>query len=834
MAPAPGRPADARLLRMWPLRRGASVGFAVPGGDLPGYVRVELRGLAPDLPATVRLRVTADVGPAREVDVALVAEASQLLPVDAPAAPSGRAVVVLPVDARARTLAVELVDGAPQVAVAAALRITRGGEEAPRPGPETRRLARLGPTPAASRPASPDLAADDPASGSQSAAASPTRTADSPTRPPAADSRPRPAAAAAPTRPAAASGDEAALVATVAEASAGLLKRPNDRRLRIRRAAALLELDQRSLALVDWDRVVAGGLPAALVADAVALAVRLDDRDAPEFIDLRIDRPTLVSPALAAVVGDDPGRLDPYVPAIEAAWRRGPEAGLKRLAQRLGPTPERTMTDASARTEHPAPAAPPKNLSHGTDQNPTGPSPGAAATHNLTSKKGSDGDTMASRDQKSGSAHTLSKGTGSPTADPRPRGDLIAATLPARRQESDVRVGDARAGDPIADALAATWLGDAGRPREAALRWVQVGGWQAELASIDPFLAALDRPGSGADGAGVAHGVVQDLQPTVRTPALRRLRAVAAARSRWTRVLGSERSGGSERLHVPREGTLPGPSVAVQRALLAAPWPDDASVLLSPGESTVVELRRTSTRAIAVDLWCQPLRPDLGDGAPAQVHLRVDGGEVQGGPVAAAAVETWTSGRLPPGTHRVDVELDPASVAHRCAARIHEAGGEPLVSRRPTRWWVARAPEAVDLVVVGPTTLAIEARAELHEGAGAITLELGPEGGPLRPHGALALPRVVDPGAEPEAARALQPGLEATAVVLVTEPGPHRLRIAADRGVALVRVVERVDGGDAPARPVRGAVELGALVRNVDAVPCRRSRSPRSRRRRMR
>ena len=56
-------------------------------------------------------------------------------------------------------------------------------------------------------------------------------------------------------------------------------------------------------------------------------------------------------------------------------------------------------------------------------------------------------------------------------------------------------------------------------------------------------------------------------------------------------------------------------------ALIVAPWPAGEATLLRPGYATVLEQRRTRTGALAIDLWCQTVRPDLGDGQPPRVEF---------------------------------------------------------------------------------------------------------------------------------------------------------------------------------------------------------------------
>ena len=122
--------------------------------------------------------------------------------------------------------------------------------------------------------------------------------------------------------------------------------------------------------------------------------------------------------------------------------------------------------------------------------------------------------------------------------------------------------------------LRATWLDAAGHPEAAARVWTRLsartGLWQAGLRGVQSFLAVLDAeplpgaptPKPAAEGAGLAFGLAQSLRKTVRTPALHRLATVAATRSRWSRVAGSERDNGTEGLKVPRTPTMPTPNAS--------------------------------------------------------------------------------------------------------------------------------------------------------------------------------------------------------------------------------------------------------------------------------
>ncbi len=714
LPPEPARPPDARLLRMWPLAPGQALQFVLPSGRAPAFARVELRVIAAQLPARVRVTVGTDAGPAREVEVDLGAEDTGVLPVDAPEGAGRRATLVVPIEAEARALRVTLAPGAPKVAVSASIRATR----AP-------------PATAPDRHASSDMSSDRSAAGPEghdltAMSSAPPRAGMST----AADGHDLTATSSPPPR--AGMTTEDAALAEVAALTRALQAAPDDPALRLRRAGALLDLGQIGLAFVDWRRLVAHGLPHRLQPDALEFAARLEAYDAPSHVDVTASAPVLVQPALAAVVGDDPDRLGPLAPAIAAAWASGPDAGLAAL-------------DAAG---HVLP-----------DMSSQSPVPGASF-------------------------------------------------------------------DPAAAALRAGWLDAAGRPEQAAALWSRVaaraGAWQADLAAAHSYLAALDGDTPAADGAGLAYGLSLALARTIRTPALRRLQTLAAARSRWSRVSGSEQDAGVEGLEVPRASALPSPSAAVREALLAPPWPHADATLLRPGYATVLALRRDDPGALAIDLWCQSLRPDLADGAPPRVRVRLDGADLRDGQVPEDMSHAILTGPLAPGRHRVEVELDGASRAHLCSARLRDAAAEAgaLGSRRPTRWWLARPRRPLEVVVLGPTTVAIEARADLRSGAQRAAIAVAAGDGPFAARETLALPQAADPSAAPERTRALEPGLTAIRVLTLPDPGPHRIRVVPDRGAALVRLQQRVDGSDAapvPRPPVR-TIDLGDLVDEVGAV----------------
>ncbi|MBK7826146.1 hypothetical protein [Nannocystis sp.] len=750
LPPAEGGPPDAHLLRMWPAAGGSALRFLLPAGAEPGFVRVELRAVGDrTAPQAARVYLARDDGDERAVDLWLPAQAPEVVPVDAPAGVGGRATIVVPIGPDTRTLRVRVAEGAPQLAIAASIRATRGDDE--------------------------------PAATSASRAR---------------DELP---------------------IDRLAQLSAAIVQAPADIGLRLDRAELLLDLDQPGYALVDWREVTAGGpLSRPLTVRATALAERLDALDAPDSIDLAIPGPALVEPALAAAIGPDRARRDRLLPAIAAARADGPAAGLRAL-DRLG-------LDSEPRWRGLAEAGP------GDRSGGTGGKDGARDSPEGTGGDGSEdrsggtgGD--GSRDRSGGTggsgSRDSSRGTGPETA---PGGPAAAG---AGELSGGTGSWSAESGALVAAAaLRASWLDAQAQPGAAARVWARLamraGLWQAGLRGVRSYLTVLDAEAPTADGAGLAYGLALSLQPLVRTPALQRLATVAATRSRWSRVGGSERDAGSEALQVPRLPSLPSPNAAVRQALMVTPWDPQDATLLRPGYATVLELQRAAAGPLAVDLWCQTVRPDLAGAGPPRVRVVLDGAVVIDEPVAVEVVGGAAIEAVPAGGHRLEVGLDAASRGQLCSVRLRDELG-PVGSLRPTRWRVARARSPAEVVVLGPTMVAIEARALIGRGGPAapttVQVSIAEGDGPFVPRGVITVEAAEDPRAQVESSRTIRAGAARSALFNLPEAGPQRVLLQPTSGAVLVRLQQRLDGEPTPVpRPPIRTLDLGLLVDTVAPI----------------
>jgi hypothetical protein len=567
-------------------------------------------------------------------------------------------------------------------------------------------------------------------------------------------------------------------LAALSQAIAGA---PEDVGLRLDRAELLLDLDQPGYALVDWRKVTANGpLSRALTARATALAERLDALDAPDRIDLSVAGPVLVAPALAAAIGSERTRRDALGPALAAARSGGPAAGLRAL-DRLGLDDEQGWRSVGG--------------PGGAEAGPSG----------------------------------MSGGTGRE----------IAGDVPQDMSEETVETGDAPAdersagsgrsavgGLMAAAALRASWLDAQAQPGAAARVWARLslrtGLWQAGLAGVRSFLDALDAETPGVDGAGLAYGLALSLRPIVRTPAVQRLATVAATRSRWSRVTGSERDAGSEALQVPRAPALPSPNAAVRQALMVTPWDPVDATLLRPGYATVLDLQRAAAGVLTVDLWCQTVRPDLAGAGPPRVRVTLDAAVVLDEPVVVDAVREAAIEAVPAGRHRLEVALDGESRGQLCSVRLRDDAGA-VGSSRPTRWRIARARSPAEIVVLGPTTLAIEARALLGRsgdaGPSRVQVSVAAGDGPFTPRATLEVQPAVDPRARVETSRTVRAGAAESVVLSLPEAGPQRVLLQPASGAVLLRLQQRLDGEPTPVpRPPVRSLDLGLLVDSVAPI----------------
>jgi hypothetical protein len=552
--------------------------------------------------------------------------------------------------------------------------------------------------------------------------------------------------------------DEDELIAELDRLSRMLLDDPHDLSARARRAAALLVIGETGHARVDllWltheversDASIGHRRRAERLRESVQAYFEglFEPREIVVADPLRAAEPTLIEPAIAAVVGDDPSRLEPGL----ALWAEG---------RQLAPDDALALLDSDAGTQL--------------------------------------------------------------RADP-----LLAALTRAH------------------------WLVLAGRFADAGRLWTRLYGRMpgspggarepiaVGIAAVEPLLRRLDDPSEqGLAGLpGLAYGLARELEPVHGHLLVRRLAFVAAMRSEWSAFDHSENNVGFERLDLPTAEQQPSASERVRETLLVAPWPAERAELLQPGrQATIAWDARPGPITLA--LWCRAARPDLtpertgGLAAPlgrAQLRIRLRGSteaglderQIEVGDAELANVELTIDRET---RHRLEVGLadDPlwqCSLRTSLGTAEARAAGtdQPLDTHRRATWWTASRERGVELVALGPGAIQIEARA-ISPGTAPGT----PAGEPASssaliveveslhsdhefmpavqdPPGRIALAGPVEQAVITEQSRRFVVSESHDVTVLLTEPGPHRIRISSEEGRVLVRARIRRDRPDLP------------------------------------
>jgi hypothetical protein len=403
------------------------------------------------------------------------------------------------------------------------------------------------------------------------------------------------------------------------------------------------------------------------------------------------------------------------------------------------------------------------------------------------------------------------------------------------------------------------------RAREAARAWLSLYGRMpgslahvrepiaVGIASVAPLLAHLDDPHSDAADAGLAFGLARELEPAYGHATLRRLAFVAALRSDWARLDHSENNAGFERLELPVAELQPTPEAEIRDALLVAPWPGHEAEQLGTDRKGVVAWDASPGTVIA-ELWCRALRPDLAPDRAAladrpaalgtaklQLRLRSEGRDhgVIDRELELRDAERGTV-ELPiarAGRHQLEVTLadDPIwRCSWRNQTRAADQDPELLEAHRRAQWWTAGPNRAVELIVLGPTSLELEIRGVAGSDAHIVLASierldfehaLPPEQARFD-QGRLPLATTVERAVITERRRHFDVTHAASHTLLLTEPVPHRIRLLTDRGRVLIRARMRRDRGDLPP-PTRVSIhELRAPAEQPTDQPDFRTFSP--------
>lgn len=390
---------------------------------------------------------------------------------------------------------------------------------------------------------------------------------------------------------------------------------------------------------------------------------------------------------------------------------------------------------------------------------------------------------------------------------------------------------------PLARYYQAEMLRDQGEHARSAqlLRalYQETGAPAIGVEALRGFEAAMDGapPGdAGAELASRAYGLALSLREHIAHPVVRRVLLASARRSQWVPLRGAEASAGFERVYVDEELVDPDPDTVLDRALLAPPWPREQARVVRPGRGALLHLELARPTTIRPQVWCQRVHPPPPDAAPTcTVRWRVDGAATGERAVPQGAVTRLGRAALAPGRHRLEVVLDGADPGVRLAVRFAAdralgqdagAGSAAVPVLRPGLMYVAASERPVEIMVLGPTTIRVEARRYADEPPVALAVEARPlvdgqvSGNAQRR--SLPVDAPVDPSAGGDENRALRVSQAATTVLILPAPTTYRVTLQPDGGHALVRLWHRRDvpaedaGEQPPAEAPDQAIELAA------------------------
>ncbi len=317
-------------------------------------------------------------------------------------------------------------------------------------------------------------------------------------------------------------------------------------------------------------------------------------------------------------------------------------------------------------------------------------------------------------------------------------------------------------------------------PEKAALELLRLYRDGEPLPVGMEALWALERvqtlPSAWSDwGAPMGVALTSRLEATLDLPSVRRVRHAARRFARWERLRDADAHVGSLDLLLDAKSE---PHEQLFLALHAPPWPLAGTRVMRPGHAAVLSLAAPEEGEVGAEAVCQAVRADVRPrGKVCRFALRVDN-RIVARRAAKVGEVVRLSAQLPPGSpHQLELDFDAAAGTSAVARFV--AGQRALEAQAPMPVLRARPGVPVELSVLGPTAVRLEARAFAQEGVLTVT------------DGEGRTPRVLTLSGEQDAkvhGAPFKVGPAQEAWLLLPDEGPHRLQFVADGGEALVRV----------------------------------------------
>ncbi|WP_428268477.1 hypothetical protein [Haliangium sp.] len=423
----------------------------------------------------------------------------------------------------------------------------------------------------------------------------------------------------------------------------------------------------------------------------------------------------------------------------------------------------------------------------------------------------------------------------------------IARTVRHRGDRAPLYAAARRRDTPLARYYRAEALLAQGAARQAGeLLWAlyeHSAAPQLGVSAVEALAAAVaaeagDAPAlsSEVDGRAMLYGRARELREHIALPELRRQLLDAARGSEWEPVYSTNGNAGFERVYVDEELVDPDPTTILERALAAPPWPREQARLMGPGRATALALALSASARLTPSVWCARVQAAPASGPPlCRVRWRVDGKPTREALVPAGQATALAEVALDPGRHQIDVSLSDDDPSLHLAVRFASArpltesprggagsGSVAIPVRRPGRLYVADDTRPVELTVLGPTTLRVEAR-RYHE-APPVTVAVEAAGDTRTHRRRVVVDGPVDPSVSGEEQRALALSQASTTLLVLPAEDVYRIRLGTENGQALVRLWRRRDlpaGERARPAPAQISVEPAPMpeapVREVAA-----------------
>lgn len=348
--------------------------------------------------------------------------------------------------------------------------------------------------------------------------------------------------------------------------------------------------------------------------------------------------------------------------------------------------------------------------------------------------------------------------------------------------------------------------------------------WQFGLEALPIYRRVLSTGTQKPGDMPRIYGLAALLRQQIEFPDVRETLLASSVASQWEPITGTEANAGLLRLSMAAATEQVSPITAIREAILTPPWPSSEARIVVPGSGTVLDVTTAVTTRLRIEAWCQKVRvDDPNDRTPCEITYRLDGNPPVSSVAADSKVTTISVASVPPGRHRLEVLLEKEShsfgaslrfVADRALTGTPAQAGKGFVAidvQRPARLVLAHANRPIQVTVLGPSALYVEARTTSKDRASEIEVEAKALETRTRWVRALTLDPAIDPSVTSEEDPSLQVSKPQDLFLLLPEKGPWTITIRPKSGTAIVRMGLRQDGAGDDTDPTAWEARFGEV-----------------------